>query len=338
MPFFSFRNRNFLRRIGLWLLILCLILVLAAVGVFIYLQRFLVYGKDGVYLDFSRPPISEPVQGDPEPELSFPNTEIVEVDPEELTPTVSTTVLSGYVVPHSVLQQPQAFLDACLAMEEPCTLLFDIKDGVGNFFYASSVADQGEDSRDLLSAVLQQLQEEGFHLVARVSALRDRSFGLNNPRYGLPLSSGALWMDAGGCYWLDPAKDTVQVRLIRICSELFELGFSEVVLSNFYFPESKQIVYKSEEEPQVILSTTFQRIQAALEGKGLVSIQLQEEQEPLDPGTGRLYYSTQEVLVAQNLHAATQEWLEDPASQLVFLTDSRDTRFEGYGLLRSWDE
>ena len=49
MPFFSFRNRNFLRRIGLGILILLLILVLVAVGVFIYLQRFLVYGKDGVY-------------------------------------------------------------------------------------------------------------------------------------------------------------------------------------------------------------------------------------------------------------------------------------------------
>lgn len=337
MPFFSFRNRNFLRRLGLFFLILLLVLALTAVGMFIYLQRFLVYGKDGVYLDFSRPPIAEQ-QPQQQPDISFPNTQIVQPDPEELPKDVSTTVLSGYVVPHDVLQQPQVLLDACRAMNEPCTLLFDLKDGVGNFFYNSAVDGQGEDSRDLLSDVLAELQSEGFHLIARISALRDRSYGLSNPPCGLPLASGVLWMDEGGCYWLDPANDKVQVRLVRICAELFELGFSEVVLNNFYFPESNKIVYKSEEAPEDILSTTAQRIRDALEGKGLVSIQLQEEQPAMDPGSGRLYCSTEEVLQAQMLLTETSLLVEDPSSQLVFLTDSRDTRFDGYSLLRSWDE
>lgn len=338
MHFLSFRNRSILRRIALILLILVLVLAIVAVGLFVYLQRYLVYGKQGVYLDFSRPPISAPEQTDEPPAVSYPNAQIVKPEQEDTTPVVSQTVLSGFVVPHSLLQQPQALLDTCRAMEAPCTLLFDLKDGVGNFFYPSTVANQGEDSRDLLSAVLTQLQDDGFHLVARISALRDRTFGLNNPDCGLPLASGVLWMDAGGCYWLDPADDEVQVRLIRICSELFELGFSEVVLSNFYFPTSEQIVYHSEEDPQAILSTTAKRIRDALEGKGLVSIQLQEEQAVMDPGTGRLYYLTDEARSVQTLLDAAAVWLSDPASQLVFLTDSRDTRFEGYSLLRSWDE
>lgn len=337
MPFFSFRNRNFLRRIGLSILILLLILVLVAVGVFIYLQRFLVYGKDGVYLDFSRPPISEPAP-EQQPELFFPDTEIVQPDPEDLPKEVSTTVLSGFVVPHEVLQQPDTLLEACRAMEAPCTLLFDLKDGVGNFFYDSSVDGRGDDSRDLLSAVLAELQEEGFHLVARISALRDRSYGLSNPPCGLPLASGVLWMDEGGCYWLDPANDKVQVRLVRICAELFELGFSEVVLNNFYFPESDRIVYKSEQTPEEILAATAQRIRDALEGKGLVSIQLQADQPAIDPGTGRLYCTIDEVLQLQLLLTETSMMVEDPSSQLVLLTDSRDTRFDGYGLIRSWDE
>lgn len=337
MPFFSFRNRNFLRRIGLFILILILVLTLAAVGVFIYLQRFLVYGKDGVYLDFSRPPIAEQ-QPQQQPDLTFPNTQIVQPDPEDLPKEVSTTVLSGYVVPHDVLQQPQVLLDACLAMDAPCTLLFDLKDGVGNFFYDSAVDGQGEDSRDLLSDILTQLQEEGFHLVARISALRDRTYGLNYPACGLPLSSGVLWMDEGGCYWLDPADDKVQVRLVRICAELFELGFSEVVLNNFYFPDSDQIVYPDKENADSILADTARRIRDALEGQGLVSIYLQEDQAPMDPGSGRLYFSTDDVLQLQLLQTATSLWMEDPAAQLVLLTDSRDTRFDGYSLLRSWDE
>ena len=338
MLFLSFRNRNFLRRFGLFLLILLLILALSAVGIFIYLQRFLVYGKQGVYLDFSRPPISEPADSSPTPDHSFPNTQIVQPDPDELPKEVSTTVLSGFVVPHSVLQDPDALLQTCRAMEAPCTLLFDLKDGVGNFFYDSSVDGRGDDSRDLLSGVLAELQEEGFHLVARISALRDRSYGLSNPPCGLPLASGVLWMDEGGCYWLDPANDKVQVRLVRICAELFELGFSEVVLNNFYFPESDRIVYKSEQTPEEILAATAQRIRDALEGKGLVSIQLQADQPAIDPGTGRLYCTIDEVLQLQLLLTETSMMVEDPSSQLVLLTDSRDTRFDGYGLIRSWDE
>jgi len=232
----------------------------------------------------------------------------------------------------------QVLLDACLAMDAPCTLLFDLKDGVGNFFYDSAVDGQGEDSRDLLSDILTQLQEEGFHLVARISALRDRTYGLNYPACGLPLSSGVLWMDEGGCYWLDPADDKVQVRLVRICAELFELGFSEVVLNNFYFPDSDQIVYPDKENADSILADTARRIRDALEGQGLVSIYLQEDQAPMDPGSGRLYFSTDDVLQLQLLQTATSLWLEDPAAQLVLLTDSRDTRFDGYSLLRNWDE
>ncbi len=338
MRFLSFRNRSVVKRIAIVLLILVIILAIVAVATFFYLQRFLVYGKDGVYLDFSRPPITVPDEPERLPEADYPTTEIVQPEPEEEKPTVSETVLSGFVVPHAMLQKPLELLETCRAMEAPCTLLFDLKDSVGNFFYDSAVADQGGDSRDLISAVLTELKDAGFHLIARVSALRDRSYGLANPPCGLPLASGALWMDAGGCYWLDPADDEVQVRLIRICTELFDLGFSEVVLNNFYFPDAEQIVYTSDKSRDELIASALERIRSALEGKGLLSIQLHPDQAIPDPGTGRLYSATDSAQTVQPLRDAVESSLIDPGAQLVFLTDSRDTRFNGYGLLRSWEE
>ena len=58
----------------------------------------------------------------------------------------------------------------------------------------------------------------------------------------------------------------------------------------------------------------------------------------MDPGSGRLYCTIDEVLQLQMLLTETSMMVEDPSSQLVLLTDSRDTRFDGYGLIRSWDE
>jgi len=337
LRFLSFRNRQFLRRFFLFLLILMLVATIVAVGLFVYLQRYLVYGKEDVYLDFSRPAISTEQQAPP-PHIDYPDTELVDPPAEEPEQTVSESVLSGYLIPHSALMDPDALLEQLLALPEPCTLLFDVKDSVGNFFYSTAMTGQGEDSRELVGYLITALKENGFHLVARVSALRDRSFALENTDCGLPLANGALWMDAGGCYWLDPADDEVQVRLVRICAELFELGFSEVVLSHFVFPETDSIVYPYAEDLDAVLATSFLQIRSALEGSGLVSIQLAEQQSAFDPGTGRFYYVTEDAHELAALRDDATPWVQDPFSQMVFLTESRDTRFDGYSILRVWGE
>ena len=337
MRLFSFRNKTVFKRIGLILGIAALVLLAVAIGLYFYLQRYLVYTPDGVYLDFHRGSIEAPAQTDePEaPPYDFTGAQIEEVEPVAPGTEVSTTVLSGYVVPHELLRDQSALLAFLSELDGPCTLLFDVKDAVGNFYYSSDVAGQGEQSEDLLSSLIPTLKRRGYYLVARVSALRDRSYGLAHVQSGLPLASGALWMDSGGCYWLDPADASVQVRLTRICTELFNLGFHEVVLSSFWFPDSEYIVYSAPEGRDAVIAQAADALSDNLTGIGSVSFQIRMDQTLFSPGSGRLYLAAEEASEIERVVSQAQDLLEDMSVQLVFLTDSHDTRCEGYGLLRT---
>ena len=336
MHLFSRRNQTAFKRLLLILVIILAAGLLASVGLFFYLQRYLVYTQDGVYLDFNRDRIEEPgpdIQEDPT--YDFSGAQIEEVELAVPGTEISSTVLSGYRVPHEMLRDPQALLAFCDSLDGPCTLLFDAKDSVGNFFFPSDVSGQGDQSGDLLSALVPVLKRRGFYLVARISAFRDRSYGLSNVSTGLPLVSGALWMDSGGCYWLDPANTSVQLRLVRMCTELFDLGFHEVVLGNFYFPNTDKIVYKAEEGRDAVVARAAADLSDALTGIGAVSFQITDNQTLFSPGSGRLYYEAEGASGLEGIFSQTDDLLEEPSAQLVFITDSHDTRFEGYGLLRT---
>lgn len=339
MQLFSFRNRTILRRIGLGLLIAALVCIVLAAAGLVYCQRYLVYTKDGVHLDFSRPNLQDEARALPpqEDEPPFTGAQIVEASPVQDAAALQEGARTGYEIPQELLSDPEALL-AQLDSVEPCTLLLDAKDGLGRLFYASSITGQASGGSDALDTLVPELKKRGFYLCARVSAFRDRSFGLENVPCGLPLSSGALWMDSGGCYWLDPANDTVSARLTRIATELYGLGFDEVVFSDFYFPESDNIVYDAPEGRTAVLAAAAERLTAALDGAGVVSFELQEGQTPFSPGAGRLYMRTDDALMPAALGEAAAELLTDPESQLVFLTDSHDTRFAACGQLRPFAE
>ena len=334
MQFLSFRNRRVLRRVLLSLLLVLLVLVLLCAATLLYLQRYLVYTKDGVHFDFSAPQVQiQPPQTGAQ--YDFPAGPVAELMPEDTTPEQAEQALRGYIVPAQALDDTDALLAACDALDAPCTLLLDAKDGFGNFFYTSDISGQGDGSGNVLDALVPALKSRGFYLVARISAFRDRTFALEDTSLGLPLESGALWMDESGCYWLDPASDTVRIRLIRIATELFELGFDEVLFTDFCFPDSENIVYVTEQTTDTLLAEAASLIGGALTEDGRVSFVVTTEQAGFDPVGGRLYCQTDDVSAVQTLLGSFGPYLADPATQLVFLTDSRDTRFSEYGLLRS---
>ena len=48
----------------------------------------------------------------------------------------------------------------------------------------------------------------------------------------------------------------------------------------------------------------------------------------------RVYLVTSDGASVADLVESVKEPLDDPAAQIVFITASRDTRFDGYGILR----
>lgn len=337
MRYFSFRSKQRLRRLGIGVLVALLILIALAIGIVIYLQRYLVYTADGARLDFSRRPgAEEDLPGNPnfQVEDDRPMGTIQLEDPdEEETPTV--TRVEGYYVTVEMLTQPDAVRQALTAVSGPVTVLMDVRSIYGNYYYPSAVA--GAEFSSLVdTASVQRLIEDlagrpNIRLAARFPALRDSSFAVQNQSCGLPVSGGALWVDEDNCYWLDPADAQTLAHLEQVILELKTLGFDEVVLDDFRFPESANIVYEGDRAAAI--AEAAQRLAANLAGVE-VELSVGVPDAALAGSFARVYLSGVDGSQVQSITQSLASDFLPLESRLVFLTGSRDTRFAQYGLLR----
>ena len=338
MRIFSYRNKRRARIILAVLGVAVLAVLLACILRFIYLQRYLVYGNDGVTLDFEQDLQSDRGPMETQDLSDYP----VEVLAPEENMAVSAqaseemTRLSGFYATTSMLLDMPSVTDALEEQESISALLLDMKSIYGNFYYASTIPGAVQSSADIpaITAMLEELKgRDKLYLIARVPSFSDNNFALANQSCGLPLSSGALWMDSEGCYWLDPLEEEVQNYLISIAMELSNMGFDEVVFSNFYVPDSTNIVYDREVTRAEAAIQAAESIRAALE-----SYPIRVSFGSVDPQviqySDRVYLEASDGSTVAGLVDSFRDSLEDTAVQVVFLTASRDTRFEGYGILR----
>ena len=131
-------------------------------------------------------------------------------------------------------------------------------------------------------------------------------------------------MDSNGCYWLDPASETVMIYLKQIARELSSRGFREVVFSDFRFPASNSISYHSEKAQEL---TTF------FSGSNLMnSFETDDTAFPADVCTGRLYIRDVDGSKIEKFAQAYGG--AENLTELVFLVNSKDTRFDERAVLR----
>ncbi len=98
------------------------------------------------------------------------------------------------------------------------------------------------------------------------------------------------------------------------------------------FPASDSIVYPSDFSKEEALGACAAQLQQALADTDIfLSF---GTQEPLTaPSAYRIYLTSSDGSEVANLTAAISDVLDDPSTQIVFLTTSRDTRFQAYGVL-----
>jgi hypothetical protein len=305
---------------------------------FVYLQRFLVFTDGQVSLNYDQDLQRDRHKPEPLDPADFP---ITFADPEEGT-AVSGPVddspkqLSGYYVTTNMLRDIPAVRDALDALEErPRTVLFELKSIFGNFYYDSDLFGHYTANADIeaVEGLIAELKQENVYLIAKIPAFSDNNFALDNQSCGLALSFGALWMDDAGCYWLDPMDEQVLNFLSAVAAELQELGFDEILFDGYLIPDSSRIVYDKEFTREEYAAQSAQLLTEALSGLPVrVSF---GSNSPLMVGIGtRVYLSGVEGSAVSATAAPLAEKLEDPAAQVVFLTPSRDTRFEDYSVLR----
>lgn len=333
----TYKTRRSLQRVLTVVLAVVLVLVLFGFCWNIWVERYVVYTREGATLDFSRSPlntvgeIATPPKADDSVSIFFnEGSDAVELSTE-------LTTLNGYYIDYDALKGSMDEIKEDLnRLKAGTPIMIELKGGYGSFYYTSGLTNAVSSASVNVAAVdelIQYVRSKGFYMIARVSAFRDYDFGNRNVTSGLYMKSRAgLWMDSGGCFWLDPTSANTLSWVTSIVNEIRELGFNEVVLDNFRFPaETDKYIFNGDMD-EAIASAATTIMASCGSDSFVVSFCGATPAFPLPDGRSRLYLSD---VGAQDVAArAAQVTFENPEGRLVFLSDTNDTRYDAYGVLR----
>ena len=317
------------------------LLVLAVVGAavwamwLLWLQRFVVYTRqDGAVLNMEISENLAPGQA-AIPPVEEENIEIFYNEGEEkVNLSTELTQLNGYyVLGNAVATDPNGVWEQISSLPAGTPVMLDLKSVYGMFYYSTATGRPTSGDADVrgVDQLIHNLKNSDYYTIARIPALRDRDYGLNNTNEGLPVAAGYLWMDEDGCYWLNPARKAIVNYLTDIATELRMLGFDEVVFEDFYFPKTQNIVFEGDKT--ATLETTAQTIVDAC-ATDTFAVSFVSDGTWKDPdGRSRVYREDiSDAIKLMEFNSSLA--VENPEARVVLITNNLDTRFEEYGILR----
>ena len=330
----SYRSKTRLKKALKLVLSLLGALLLLTLLFAVFLSRYVVYTPEGARLDFKRNTARdvELPTDRAAPPAPIESLEIEFADPGERNQ--ETSAVSGIYIDLEMLQDPEAVLEAVRELSAPCTVLMDLKGGNGSFYYSTGIdgAQQAAIDISTVDAVISHLRSHGFTMVARVKTFQDSNFALNHIVSSLRTAGGALWV-GNGFYWLDPASDTVVAYLKQIARELAEKGFKEIVFDDFRFPNGTQIVYTSDKSRSDLIAGVATDLLNFFASSNITISFGNPNPDFALSGDSHVYLSG---VTGSGVSAAVKGYsqLSDLPNQLVFLTGSKDRRFDDYQVLR----
>ena len=301
----------------------------------LWLGRFVVYSREGVRLDFDWVTPGTFTVAEPPEQMAInirfnDGSEPLEERSRELTQ------LSGRYITLEMLSGDLSEVDKFIREQPKGTaIMLELKSGTGTFYYDTAIPDakvSGKVDTDALEELIDYLARADYYTIACVPAFKDQAFGLKNTSYGILHSSGGyLWAGSDRCYWLDPVKNGTRNRLIDIATELRDMGFDEVVFTDFCFPPTTDILYEGDK--LTALNETAQYLAYNLAtAEFCVSFLCNEEGFVLPEGRTRLYRDGVDASLVQSV--AETAAVPDTQINLVYLTEVSDTRFDAFGVLR----
>ena len=331
-----YRTQRVLKRVGKVCLVLALLGVLAWFCGVIFLERYVVYTREGATLDFNLPEtgfageVAVPPVGEGNVKIYYNEGNNSMSDSSELTQ------LNGYYIDTDMLVN---HMDEIWPMLEPLPkgtpIMIELKAGKGTFYYTSNLPDAVQTtavSSDRVDELIKKMHIKGFYTIAKVSSFRDYTFGNNHVLSGLPQKGTQyLWPDSGGCYWLNPTNASALDYLCSIVKELKSMGFNEVMLSNFQYPNTDKVTIKGDIQQNLVNAAT-KILEECSEDTFTVSFGVATSSFPLPEGRTRMYLENVEAQdVGKRLSQVT---IAEPTIKLVFVSATNDTRFEQCGVLR----
>ena len=330
----SYRNKILLRKLLRVLLILLAFALVAGILLVIYLEPFVVYDRDGAHLDMDGKLTQVATPNEPAaPRPVIENPQIIYASGAAMNKTIQE--MGGYYISTAMLQDPEAVFEEVKKIEEPCAVMIQLKSRFGNYYYSSSIS--GTQKADVRVTVVDQmityLANKGFYLIAEIPAFTDPVFALDHQECGLPVAGGYLWMDEYGCYWLDPADEQVLSYLSQIARELASRGFHEVAFSEYRFPDTNSISYNSEKTRSEIIAESAAQLTSNFAGSStVISFVSTADDFPVESCTGRMY--VKDVAGSKVTHYQQTYGAAGTLTEIVYIVNSRDTRFEDQAVLR----
>ena len=213
--------------------------------------------------------------------------------------------------------------------------MIDLKGGYGSFFYSSNLSDAIHSASVSVASVdemIKMMQQRGFYTIARISAFRDYNYGLNHVPNGLYMTNRkGLWADQGGCYWLNPTDSAVINWVASVVLELKALGFKEVVLTDFCFPNTDKILFNGDRDAAI---TDAAKKLMAMCGSDTFTLSFGTGNAAFPLPEGRTRIFLENVSATDVAAKAGQYQGQEPEIYLVFVASTNDTRFNDYGVLR----
>lgn len=336
-----YRTRQRMNRAGMIAAFFLMILIIAWFCSVIWLERYVVYSREGATIDLTLSANDIIGEVAVPPAAGAGNISIYYNEGENaIDASNALTQLDGYYIDSEDLQNNIAGVWSMLEPLKVSTpIMIDLKGGYGSFYYPSNISEAIASQSVSVASVgemISDMKEKGFYMIARISAFRDYNYGLHHVPSGLMHTNGlGLWPDNGGCYWLNPADPSVINWIISIVNELKELGFHEVVLTDFRFPDGDMYRWNgTEEEKQAALVSAANSIASqCATSRFCVSFAVKDATFPLPEGRTRIYLENVDATAA--LSKASQATMDKPETRLVFVAATNDTRYNDYGVLRA---
>lgn len=325
----TYRQKLLLRRILVIIGVLIALIALVLLLGFYYLGRYVVYTEDGAYFSFgtqenTSADLEVQAPGDtPENPVLVTGSSIREdfALMEELEIPLEDYEINGLIVDYETLKDGSTLNEIDFTDTGYNTLVLELRTQGSELLQTAEV-----------ETLIRRAQNQDVKLIAMISCLDDREYALEHQAQALTIDGGALWVSGSGSYWLDPSDPDVQNYVEDMILELCDRGFTEVILNNFYFPESDYIDYDTGEYTRADLAAqAYETLASDLEGRCILGLYIS------DPDTGHQAYDLAEHLFVYINSGNSVAAYDDTHSDryIVYITDSHDTRFDNYGKLQA---
>ncbi len=323
----TYRNKLILKRLLIGLAIGVGVIGLLLLIGYTYLGRYLVYTLEGARFSFSSPSPETSAALSGQTAAVPSNVELVmgsAISANEVLTSTNTaledTEVRGVLVDYSTLSQGTTLNQIEVGGDNCNTLVLEMR-----------ASDQAIVSNEAVTALIQRAKNQDTWLVAVLSCLSDSEYALAHDDLALKIEGAALWMSSEGSYWLDPAQPEVLSRITERIAQLAQMGFDEVVLSDFTIPLSDSLVYDyGDSTREDIMVKAYNQLVDATVDFCKLGLQIR------DPEAGHpAMVAADRIYVCFETGAYVKEYAQKhPDQYLVFITSSHDTRFDSYGKIQ----